>query len=499
MMKTILEIMTSLGANAALNVPEGLAVHSPDNGAVIATLAVDTVATVAKKINAARGAQASWATRSRKEKETLLLAFSAALKAVRDEVAAVLHLESGKTLKEAAGEVESAAEQMPKTIRDATLPELNGMLRMKERPPVGVVGLITSFNFPIAVAHWTMAPAFLAGNAVVWKPSEKTPLTALAVKAIFDRVPGTPKDLLQVLIGGRAAGEALVADEAVDMISATGSVGMGLGIKKTLAKKKNNGIPPILELGGNNGVIISNQLSKAHLEWSLKAIMHSFLGTTGQRCTNTRRVFIHRDVYDEAVAIARQLIEAFMNSVITSEGIDIGNAYGFAALIDADGFTRFERAKQQVAADGGTILFGKRRYADRSPGAFYVEPVLALLPTQTAIMHEETFAPLLYLVPYTGDVATAVAMVNAPENAGLVAGIYTQNQREADQFAATVDAGHALINAPKGTGTPAFGMGFGGNKHSGCGEILNSADPLAPFVRQDRFTRVAQNKDVAMS
>lgn len=490
--------MSKLGAflSALPAVAKGLAVHSPHDGSVIATLAPDDAKSVAAKVESAKKAQERFATLPRREREKLLEALSAALKSERELLGEIIHREGGKTLKEGVGETDSAADIVLKTIKDATLPEFSGMLRCKERPPVGVVGLITSFNFPIAVAHWSIAPAMLAGNAVVWKPSEKTPLTALAVKKIFDSVAGEHKDLLQIVIGAREVGEALVASEAVDMISATGSVAMGEGIKKTLAQKKNHAVPPILELGGNNGVIISDKMSRAHLEWSLSSIMNSFLGTTGQRCTNTRRLIVHSSQMGAVEEILLRFINDFLQANFSASGFVADNAYGYGPLIDGDALRRFEQAKKQVAEEGGRIVRGARLM--ESGKGVYVEPALAILPTQSAIMHKETFAPILFIAPYSGSLSDALATLNAPENAGLVAGIYTQSQQEADQFAAHVQAGHALINSPKGTGTPAFGMGFGGNKHSGSGEILNSADPLAAFTRPTHFTRIAQNKDVAM-
>ncbi|MDX2112451.1 MAG: aldehyde dehydrogenase family protein [Alphaproteobacteria bacterium] len=472
--------------------PSGLAVRSPHRGALMATIALDSPATISDKLSNLTRAQGAWAALAASEREKKLVEYAGALKEQRELMAAILSEEAGKTMKEALAETDSAEATITNTIKQATLPEQGGMNRRKERPPVGVVGLITSFNFPIAVAHWSLAPALLSGNGVLWKPSEKTPLTALAVKAVFDRVMGAHAGLLEVAIGGREVGEALVAHESVDMVSATGSVGMGMGIKKLLAAKKNNSIPPILELGGNNGVVISNHVSKEHLNWSLAAILTSFLGTTGQRCTNTRRLFIQRSLYDESVSILEQLLREFM----AAQASDPENAYGYAVLIDEDGYRRFEAAKAKAQKEGGRIVMGAK--LDSPAGVYRTEPALVLLSTQTATMHEETFAPLLYVVPYE-TLNDAISMVNAPDNSGLVAAIYTQSQSEADLFAARAEAGHILINSPKGTGTPAYGMGFGGNKHSGCGEILNSADPLAAFTRQTHFRRIAQNKDVVMN
>lgn len=488
------KIFKALAGNALLWQEKGLAITSPVDGKIVAKITADTKKNLDEKSQRLRAAQKVWSSLPRAARAQQIEALSAAIKQQREALAELIMCEAGKSDKESLTEADGSADILTKTIKDATLPELLGMLRCKERPPVGVVGLITSFNFPLVVANWTLAPALLAGNAVLWKPSEKTPLVALAFKAVFDKAMGAHADLLQILVGGRDIGEALVAHEQVDMISATGSVAMGKGIKATLAKKKNNAIKPILELGGNNGVIISDKLSPGHLEWSVAALMNSFLGTSGQRCTNTRRLIVHNKVQERVVALLTQHISTFLAAGVIGKS----NDFGYGALIDADAFARFEKAKKQIAADGGKMIFGNRVLAKEFPDAYYIEPALAVLPKQTAIMHEEVFAPLLFIAPYE-NFDEALTMLNAPANAGLVGGIYTQNQAEADRFGAANKAGHSLINSPKGTGTPAFGMGFGGNGDSGEGEILNPADPLRPFTRDTHFTRIAQNKDITMS
>lgn len=494
----IADIFSRLGSKAALAAAKGLAVAAPASGAAVACLAEDTPRSLDEKITRAAEAQKRFAMLPRRERAALVASVASAIKEHRESLAQCVHIEGGKTIKEGLVEADGSAAILLKTIDDATLPEVSGMLRCKERPAVGNVGLITSFNFPMVVAYWTIAPALLAGNAVIWKPSEKTPLTALACKAVFDKAAGQYADLLQVVIGGRDIGQALVAHAKIGMVSATGSVGMGKAIMKTLAAKSGNIAAPILELGGNNGAIISEHMSDGHLAWSLSALMNSFLGTTGQRCTNTRRLFVHASLYEKTASILKANIEAFIKSAVKGNGIDPDNAYGYGALIDEDAFRRFEHAKKQAAEEGGKIVLGGRLLEKEFPGAYYVEPALALMPKQTAIMHEETFAPLLFVTPYKGDIGEATALVNAPANAGLVGAIYTQSQKEADRFALLNEAGHSLINSPKGTGTPAYGMGFGGNKDSGTGEILNSADPLQAFTRPGAFRRIAQNKDIAM-
>ncbi|MDE3061421.1 MAG: aldehyde dehydrogenase family protein, partial [Pseudomonadota bacterium] len=294
----IINLFHSLG----VSLPEGkMPVPGPRNGETIASLAADTPETIDEKITRARIAQQAWQSKSRNEREEVLEALAGSIRAHRELLATLMTMDSGKTMKESLGEADGSEAILYKTIKDASLPEFNNMYRCKERVPAGLIGLITSFNFPLVVAHWTIAPALLAGNAVLWKPSEKTPLVALAVKALFDRL--GQGDLLHIVIGGREAGTMLVGHEGVDMVSATGSVGMGKAILAALEQKKNNSIKPILELGGNNGVVISDKISEAHLEWSVKALLNSFLGTAGQRCTNTRRVFVQRKVYDRTMRL----------------------------------------------------------------------------------------------------------------------------------------------------------------------------------------------------
>lgn len=477
----------------------GLAVHCPADGSLLARLATDGEAALHAKLEAAAQAQARFCALKRPAREGLLEGLSAAVKSAREELGALITLEAGKTAAEGLAEADGASDILAKTVRDAALPELSGMLRVKERPPAGLVGLITSFNFPLAVAGWTLAPALLAGNAVLWKPSEKTPLTALAFKQVFDTAMGEYAGLLQILVGGRELGAALVACEAVSMISATGSVAMGQGIQALLAQKRPAPCPPILELGGNNGVILTQKMQDGHRDWALLCLLHSFFGSGGQRCTNTRRLIVHASQMEAVVAgLQRHITQFVASGVIVNPLSGASNPYGYGPLIDAEAFAHFEASRRQAGEQGGRVWGGARLLEKEWPEAYYVEPALAVMPAQTPVVHAETFAPLLYILPYEGELDAALTLLNAPENAGLVSAVYTQSQREADAFAAGSEAGHVLINPPRGTGTPAFGMGFGGNKASGTGEILNSADPLRPFTLPTSYRRIAQNRDIAM-
>lgn len=495
----IAELLESLKSPVLLNVSGGLEVYAPADGSLLGAIAQDDKNTVNQKVEKAEQAQKTFALLGRSARESLLKKLSKVIAEHAEDLARIIMLEAGKTVPEGLGEANGSAATLTKTIADASLGDFSGMQRCKERPPIGVVGLITSFNFPLVVANWTIAPALLAANAVVWKPSEKTPLTALAYKALFDQAMGVHADLLQVVVGGRDVGEALVAHETVKMLSATGSVAMGYAIHAALSQKASEKFEPILELGGNNGVIISEQATGDHREFALDGILQSFLGTAGQRCTNTRRLIVHKSQYELVVEGLQVRIGDFVSSGEIANPLEGGtNDYGYGPLIDANSFGRFEQAKLQAREEGGSV-WGGERVVTPHEGAYYVTPALALMPKQTAVMQEETFAPILFITTYDGPFSDALTMLNAPKNSGLVAGLYSLSKTEVSQFETGADAGHVLINAPKGTGTPAHGMGFGGNKDSGMGEILNGADPLQPFTRPGHYRRIARNADIVLT
>ena len=353
----------------------GLVDVSPITGEVIATLKIDTAEIVGQSALKARQAQKNWVEIPRAIREEFLEFLSLAVKARQKELSAIIIYEGGKTVKEAEGEAGNAADILSKTVKDAKLADLGDFRRVKEREPVGLVGVITSFNFPLAVANWNIAPALLAGNAVLWKPSEKTPLTALAYEAIYEQAVQqfnaqkakdiVPAGLLQVVVGERETGQALVASEDVDMICATGSVGMGQAIKNTLAQKKNKGAPPILELGGNNAVVVSEKNSEEYLERAVTAIVSSVFGTSGQRCTNTRRLIVHEDVYTIVVNKLNDKYISFIGSgAIKSPLVGESIEHGYGPLIDLEALHNFEQAMKEATAQGGTILFGKRMLAE---------------------------------------------------------------------------------------------------------------------------------------
>ncbi len=458
----------------------GLVVSSPLNGVQIGVIAADDAASVEQKVRAASVAQREWQALSLEKRSDALLRLADVVESSAAEIAEIINIESGKTLAEAEGEVGNFSTTIRTTVEKAAAPleDLGSMQRRKIHAAVGNVGLITSFNFPLAVAGWNISPAMLAGNSVVWKPSEKTPLTALAVKSLFDKVDDLPNDLLQILVGEVDVGVALVENEQIGMVSATGSVAMGNSIARALSGKKGNKRPPIIEAGGNNGVVISANNSVGNLQFAVDSISKSFLGTAGQRCTNTRRLFVAEPVLEQVMAM--------LEAKLAAAKID-------TPLVDEAAYDVFANACSAAKEQGGEIMGGGKAESD---GGFYVNPAIVKLPTQSEIMHEECFGPLLFVVPFA-DFSQALKMVSAPQNAGLVNGVYTQSRAEVDAFVQANEAGHCVVNAPNGTGTPAHGMGFGGNKESGIGEILNQQDPLRAFSLG--ANRVALNLDIELN
>lgn len=479
---------------------KGLAVHTPLSGELLHELTPDDPSSVAPKAAAAKAAQRVWQQTPRAQREALLQEYAAALKSNLPSLAQMIVLEAGKTYPEAKVEVMGAA-----NVIGNTMTQLAKLYPRHLPEPLGVVGLITSFNFPFAVAHWTLAPALLAGNSVLWKPSEKTPLVAHAAYDLLRRTIASfnvqhdaqvPTSLVQIISGGRVAGEAMVAHEDVCMISATGSVAMGKAIQKTLAHKKHPAAPSVLELGGNNAAIISQHLTPEALEIAVSSVFFSALASSGQRCTDTRRLLVHRVHYNAVLAMLKARYQQVLDEKLIGNPLSLPEGKeGFGPLIDEDAFSRYLRAAKSAFAEGGTIHSGSETFSAMPnasalrlheklfPHAYYVKPLLAAMPAQKegGILCEETFAPILYLLPYD-DFEQALGAAFAPLNAGLVQALYSLNQDEIRRFTQGCPAGHAVVNSRTGTGTPAHGLGFGGCRDSGEGEILG-LDPLLPFTK----------------
>ncbi|MBV9077584.1 MAG: aldehyde dehydrogenase family protein, partial [Methylobacteriaceae bacterium] len=418
-----------------LGVPEhrflpagGLPARSPITGEAILHLRETTPAEAAEAMGRAQDAFLRWRLVPPPRRGELVRLLGEELRAAKDELGRLVTLEVGKIASEGLGEVQEMIDICDFAVGLSR--QLTGLTIATERPdhrmmetwhPLGVVGVISAFNFPVAVWSWNAALAFVCGDPVVWKPSEKTPLTALAVEALFRRASSrfgdAPDGLLELLIGGRDLGEALVDDPRVPLVSATGSTRMGQEVAPRLARRFARAL---LELGGNNAAIVT---PSADLDLALRGIAFAAMGTAGQRCTTLRRLFVHRDVYDRLVP---RLVRAAA-SVRVGDPRDPGTLVG--PLIDGAAFAGAERALAEARDLGATVHGGERIGAGE---AVYMRPAIVEMPRQDGPMLRETFAPILYVTRYDA-LADAIALQNAV-GAGLSSSIFTLDLREAETF-----------------------------------------------------------------
>jgi aldehyde dehydrogenase (NAD+) len=369
--------------------------------------------------------------------------------------------------------------------------QLYGLTIASERPrhtmqeawlPLGPVAVITAFNFPVAVWAWNFALAIVCGDSVLWKPSEKTPLCALACQSLFAKAAAhyvknggaVPAHLSQIVLGDAKIGARLIDDPSIALVSATGSSKMGHAVAPRVAARFGRSL---LELGGNNAIIVSE---KADLDLALDAIVFGAVGTAGQRCTTTRRAIVHKSVYDKLFA----RLEKFYAAIAAKK---IGNPFDAATLIgpliDKAAFDHMQKALRQARAQGGKVVFGKRVLKQKYPGAYYVEPALVKMKRQADIVRQETFAPILYVMPYNS-LEQAIEMHNdVPQ--GLSSAIFTTDMREAEYFRASSDCGIANVNI--GTSGAEIGGAFGGEKETGGGRESGS-DAWKNYMRRQTST-----------
>ena len=453
--------------------------HTPVTGEVIAELPVTSAAEAAAIIEKADAAFRQWRQVPAPKRGELIRLFGEELRAAKAELGRLVSIEAGKIPSEGQGEVQEMIDICDFAVGLSR--QLYGLTIATERPghrmmetwhPLGVVGVITAFNFPVAVWSWNTALALVCGNAVVWKPSEKTPLTALACQALMEkaatRLGGVPDGLTAVLIGDRAVGEVLVDHPKVPLVSATGSTRMGREVGPRLAKRFARAI---LELGGNNGGIVC---PSADLDMALRAIAFGAMGTAGQRCTTLRRLFVHESVYDKLLPRLRKAYE----SVSIGNPLDSGALVG--PLIDARAFEGMQKALRESAGLGASIAGGER-VAIGGDKAFYVRPALVEMPEQTGPMLEETFAPILYVVKYS-DFDAAIAAHNAV-GAGLSSSIFTLDLREAERFLSAEGSDCGIANINIGTSGAEIGGAFGGEKETGGGRESGS-DAWKAYMRR---------------
>jgi aldehyde dehydrogenase (NAD+) len=344
---------------------------------------------------------------------------------------------------------------------------------MESWHPLGVCGVISAFNFPVAVWSWNAALALVCGDPVVWKPSEKTPLTALATQAVVKRAlrrfGDAPDGLSGVLIGGHELGETLVDDSRVAVISATGSTAMGRIVGPRLAARFARAI---LELGGNNAAIVA---PSADLDLAVRAIAFAAMGTAGQRCTTLRRLFVHDNVYDRLMPRLCQIYA----SVKIGDPREPGTLVG--PLIDRRAYENMDRALEEAREAGGKVHGGGRIQRIGAENAFYVRPALCEMPGQTGPVLRETFAPILYVIRYS-EFDEAIRLHNAV-GAGLSSSIFTLDMREAEQFVSTMGSDCGIANVNIGPSGAEIGGAFGGEKETGGGREAGS-DAWKAYMRR---------------
>lgn len=457
-----------------------MASFSPISGEEIARLTSFSVADCDTSIEAADAAFRDWRQVPAPRRGELVRLLGEELRAAKDDLGRLVSIEAGKIPSEGAGEVQEMIDICDFAVGLSR--QLYGLTIATERPghrmmetwhPLGVIGVISAFNFPVAVWSWNTALALVCGNAVVWKPSEKSPLTALACEAILNRAVrrfgDAPQNLMQVLIGERAVGEAIVDNPKVALVSATGSTRMGREVGPRLARRFARAI---LELGGNNGGIVC---PSADVDMALRAIAFGAMGTAGQRCTTLRRLFVHESLYD---ALVPRLKAAY-------ESVTVGNPLETSALvgplIDKQAFDNMQNALEAAKAEGGTVTGGQRMTEVGKDNAYYVRPALVEMPKQTGPVLEETFAPILYVMKYS-DFDEAIAGHNAV-GAGLSSSVFTLDLQEAERFLSVEGSDCGIANVNIGTSGAEIGGAFGGEKETGGGRESGS-DAWKGYMRR---------------
>ncbi|MCP5366659.1 MAG: aldehyde dehydrogenase family protein [Hyphomicrobiales bacterium] len=474
------DLFERLGLGAVSDETGALAVHTPIDGSEIARLRETPAADMDGIIARARSAQRAWRDVPGPRRGELVRLLGQELRAAKDDLGRLVSLECGKIFQEGLGEVQEMIDICDFAVGLSR--QLHGLTIASERPghamretwhPLGVCGVITAFNFPVAVWAWNAALALACGNAVVWKPSEKTPLTALACRHLLDRALvrfGTaPADLHQVAVGGRDLGEALVDSPHVALISATGSTRMGRAVAPRVAARFGRSI---LELGGNNAMIVT---PSADLDMAVRAIVFSAVGTCGQRCTSLRRLIVHRDVYGDLVP---RLVRAY-DSIPAGDPLADGVLVG--PLIDAGAFAAMQAALDRARAQGGTVHGGHRVLGNEFPGGYYVAPAIVEMPGQSDVVREETFAPILYAMAYD-DLDQAIALQNdVPQ--GLSSCIFSNDLREAEAFLSSAGSDCGIANVNIGPSGAEIGGAFGGEKETGGGRESGS-DAWKGYMRR---------------
>ena len=421
-----------------------------------------------------------WRTTPAPVRGFLVKAYGRLLEDHKESLADLVAIEVGKIRSEALGEIQEMidicdfAVGLSRQLEGRTMPsERPGHRLMETWHPRGVVGVISAFNFPAAVWAWNTALALVCGDSVVWKPSELTPLTAMACSALLDRAiadQGAPADVHLLAVAGRDCGPVLVDSPLVAVVSATGSERMGAEVGPRVAARFGHAI---LELGGNNAAIVA---PSADLELAVRGIVFAAAGTAGQRCTSLRRVIVHESVADELVGRIADVYRRLPVGSPLEEGTLVG------PLVSAAAFDRLQAAIADAVAAGGTLVVGGERVTVHDcPDGHYVRPAVVRMPAQAEVVRRETFGPLLYVLTYT-DLDGAIALQNGVPQ-GLSSSIFTLDQREAELFMSAAGSDCGIVNVNIGTSGAEIGGAFGGEKTTGGGRESGS-DAWRGYMRR---------------
>ena len=457
-----------------------LDVHTPIDGSKLGSLAMVSPDQLEGAVAAATAAFRKWRIVPAPVRGEFVRRYGDALREHKSELATLVSYESGKITQEALGEVQEMIDICD--FACGLSRQLYGKTMTSERPwhrlteqwhPLGPMGVISAFNFPVAVWAWNAALAIVCGDPVIWKPSEKTPFCAIGCHGLAQRVAAdvdeVPDGLLSVIVGGIDVGQALAAHRALPLISATGSVRMGKAVAETVAKRLGRSL---LELGGNNGMIVT---PSADMDLTVRSAVFSAVGTCGQRCTSLRRLFVHQSRADE---LLKRLLAVY-------DKLPIGNPTQAATLIgpliDEPAAITMETALAAAVEQGGTVHGGGRVTSGVPQGGVYVRPAIVEISAEAPIVQQETFAPITYLLRYA-DLADVIESHNGVPQ-GLSSAIMTQDVREAEYFLSAVGSDCGIANVNIGTSGAEIGGAFGGEKETGGGRESGS-DSWKAYMRR---------------
>ena len=464
---------------------QGLTVRAPRDGAVYAHLASHTGAQAQALVEQAHNAFLPWRGTPAPVRGELVRRLGQKLRQHKEALGLLVSLEAGKVRSEGLGEVQEMIDICDFAVGLSR--QLHGLTIASERPghrmmetwhPMGVVGVVSAFNFPVAVWTWNAALALVCGNAVVWKPSEKTPLCAIACHHLLQQTMdefasecgvAVPDGLATLLLGGRDMGELLARSPRVPVVSATGSTRMGRAVAVDVAQRFGRSI---LELGGNNAMVV---MPSADLELAARAITFAAVGTAGQRCTTLRRLIVHRDVAAPLLARLEKIYASVRIGDPLADGVLVG------PLVDRAAYEQMQNALAQAREQGGAVLGGERACEDLGADAWYARPALVRMPEQSAVVQHETFAPILYVL-VCDSLDGAIALQNGVPQ-GLSSAIFTTDLREAERFLSSTGSDCGIANVNIGTSGAEIGGAFGGEKETGGGRESGS-DAWKSYMRR---------------